>query len=55
MFQVDIRYTLNIDFRVTQDGFRPTLLSTILKKSMFLKMNKKLEFFISYIDDTIKI
>ena len=31
MFPVDIRYSLDIDCTVTQDGFRPKLLSLILK------------------------
>lgn len=53
MFQVDIRYSLNIDCKVTQDGFRPMLLSLILEKSMFLKSKKRLEFFIENIDDSI--
>lgn len=55
MFQVDIRYILDIDCRVTQDGFRPMLLSSILHKSMFLKTKKKLEFFIKDIDYAINI
>ena len=53
MFQIDIKYDLNIDCKVTQDGFRPTLLSIILENTMFLKPKKRLEFFIDNIDDNI--
>lgn len=45
MFQIDIKYDLNIDCKVTQDGFRPTLLSIILENTMFLKPKKDLNFY----------
>ena len=54
MFPVDIRYSLDIDCTVTQDGFRPKLLSLILKSSMYLKPKKSLEFFIEKIDSKLK-
>ena len=54
MFPVDIRYSLDIDCTVTQDGFRPKLLSLILKSSMYLKPKKSLEFFIENIDSKLK-
>lgn len=53
MFQVDIRYSLNIDCTVTQDGYRPKLLSAMLKDSTFLQPKKSLEFFIENIDEQI--
>lgn len=54
MFQVDIKYSLSIDCKVTQNGFTPKLLSFILKNSMFLQPKKNLEFFITDIDSQIK-
>lgn len=54
IFQVDIKYSLNIDCKVTQDGFRTKLLSYILKNSMYLKPKKNLEFFIADMDKQIK-
>ncbi len=46
-YPVDIRHSLQIDCRITQDGFRPFLLSAWLRKGGWLKHNKKLEFFIN--------
>lgn len=54
MFPVDIRYSLDIDCTVTQDGFRPKLLSFILERAMYLKPKKSLEFFIEKIDSKLK-
>ncbi|MCH1959713.1 nucleotide-binding domain-containing protein [Romboutsia hominis] len=54
MFQVDIKYSLNIDCKVTQNGFMPRLLSFILENCMYLQPKKSLEFFISDIDNQIK-
>lgn len=46
-FPVDIRYTLDIDCNVTQDGWRPFFLRKYLNDSMIpLRKNKKLDFFI---------
>lgn len=54
IFQVDIRYSLNIDCNVTQNGFRSKLLSFIIKNHMYLQPKKSLEFFIDNIDNQIK-
>lgn len=43
-FPVDIRYNLKIDCKVTQNGFRPFLLSKLLKSNMYLRLHKNLEF-----------
>lgn len=53
MFQVDIKYYLTIDCKVTQNGFTPKLLSYILNNSMYLQPKKSLEFFIVNIDEEI--
>ncbi|WP_027625592.1 nucleotide-binding domain-containing protein [Clostridium lundense] len=50
LFQEDIRYSLKIDCKVTQNGFRPTFLSLILNNNKYLGIKKKLEFFIDRID-----
>ncbi|NFT08354.1 nucleotidyltransferase [Clostridium botulinum] len=50
LFPVDIRYTLKIDCKITQDGFRPTLLRLLLKNSKYLKAKKELEFYIDKIE-----
>jgi hypothetical protein len=47
LFPVDIRYNLNMECRITQDGFRPTLLSLILKDKKYLQKKKQLEFYIN--------
>lgn len=49
VYPVDIRYSLQIDCKVTQDGWRDFYLSQFLKKKGWLSRNKKLDFFI---DDT---
>ncbi|WP_425845683.1 nucleotide-binding domain-containing protein [Agrococcus sp. TSP3-2-1] len=43
-FPIDIRASLEIDCTVTQDGFRPQLLRTLLRKSMPLRPQKQLQF-----------
>ena len=48
MFTVDIRYNLIIDCKVTQDGWRDQLLSTILRQRDLLRINKKLDFYIEH-------
>ncbi len=45
-FGVDIIYDLVTDCEVKQDGWRPNLLSKILKMEGFLKIDKSLEFMI---------
>jgi hypothetical protein len=47
---VDIRYKLVIDCKVTQDGWRDQLLSYILRTKDILRINKSLDFYISYTD-----
>jgi hypothetical protein len=48
MFDVDIQNSVQIECEVTQDGFRPTILS----KMPFLSPSKKLRFYIHEIDVT---
>jgi hypothetical protein len=50
MFTVDIRYLLQLDCKVTQDGWRDFLLSTILRGHGILRHNKNLDFFINKTD-----
>lgn len=45
-FLVDIRYSLKIDCKVKQDGFREKLLRTMIRDKTPLKPQKSLEFFI---------
>lgn len=44
LFPVDIRYRLRIDCNVTQNGFRPRLLSEILREHKWLRRKKQLDF-----------
>ncbi|MDR1008087.1 MAG: hypothetical protein LBL65_05945 [Campylobacteraceae bacterium] len=44
---IDIKYSVKIDCRVTQNGFRDFLLSIFLREGGFLQHNKSLEFFIA--------
>lgn len=45
-YPVDIKYNLEIDCRVTQNGYRPMKLRDMLAKHFPLKADKRLEFFI---------
>lgn len=47
LYPVDIRYSLSLDCRVTQDGWRPRKLSEILRTHSFLRREKNLDFYIS--------
>ena len=47
LFPVDIRYTLRLDCKVTQDGWRDFLLSSLLRDKGILRRNKSLDFYIS--------
>lgn len=47
---VDIRYECILECRVTQDGWRDQLLSYILNNNEVLRINKRLDFYISYTD-----
>lgn len=46
MFLVDIRYNIQLDCNITQDGFRPSKLRTFLSNKWKLKNNKQLDFYI---------
>lgn len=46
-YDMDLRYTLEIDCTVTQDGFRPASLRDMLVRHIWLRPNKKLEFKVS--------
>lgn len=50
LFPVDIRYSLQLDCTVTQDGFRPQLLSIILREHKWLKQRRQLDFHIVHTD-----
>jgi len=47
LFSVDIRYSLNLECIVSQDGFRDTYLSSMIRERKLLKPNKKLDFYIA--------
>lgn len=53
-FTVDIKYNISIDYKITQDGFRPMLLKKLLRDKMFLAIKKHLEFYIDSMDSEIK-
>jgi hypothetical protein len=44
---VDIQYSIKIDCKVTQNGFRDFLLSVFLRDGGYLAHNKSLEFFVA--------
>lgn len=46
VFPVDIRYSLLLECKVTQDGFRDDYLNNIIRRRQVLRVNKKLDFFI---------
>lgn len=46
-FPVDVRYNLEIDCEVTQDGFRMMFLATMLSRLVPLKPKKQLRFFVT--------
>ena len=50
LFPVDIRYSLQIDCKVSQDGWRDFYLLKWLKEQGILRRNKKLDFFIDKTD-----
>lgn len=47
MCNVDVRYILNIDCKVSQDGFRTELLRKILENGFPLRTSKDLRFFVT--------
>lgn len=50
IFPVDIRYSLEIDCKVSQNGFRDFFLRKALYEHQILRHNKSLKFFIDYTD-----
>lgn len=50
MYSVDIRYSLNLDCEISQDGFRTDFLNKILAKKFPLRVSKKLRFFVTSCD-----
>lgn len=50
MFPVRISNKLKIDCEITQNGFRSGLISEFIKKSFKIKQNRKLKFFIDYLN-----
>lgn len=50
MFPVRISNKLKIDCEITQNGFRSGLISEFIKKNFKIKQNRKLKFFIDYIN-----
>jgi|TARA_B100000965_G_scaffold246103_1_gene206566 hypothetical protein len=46
-FPVDVRYDMQIDCEVIQNGFRPTLLLDLLERRGILRRKKRLRFFIT--------
>ena len=49
-YPTDLRYELNLECRVTQDGFRPASLRDMIRKHILLRPNKELEFYITNAD-----
>ena len=50
LYKVDIRYNLEIDCKVKQDGFREKLLREMLREKIPLLTSRRLEFYIKTID-----
>lgn len=49
-FPVDVRYTLTIDCTVTQNGFRPDTLRSMLARQVWLRPQKQLDFTVAECD-----
>tara|TARA_R110001606_G_scaffold399222_1_gene582289 strand:- start:10926 stop:12206 length:1281 start_codon:yes stop_codon:yes gene_type:complete len=49
-YPIDIRFNVKLECEVSQNGFREALLRTMLAKKLQLQSNKKLKFYISYIN-----
>lgn len=47
MFPINIRFNLELDCKITQDGWRPQLLRDFLKNKIKLKDKKSLDFYIA--------
>lgn len=52
MMPMNLKYDVVLECKVTQDGWRTQLLSTILRDKQLLKKNKKLDFYIAYTNAT---
>ncbi|MBR0341784.1 MAG: nucleotidyltransferase domain-containing protein [Oscillospiraceae bacterium] len=48
MFPIDIKYSLHLECKVTQDGWRPAFLREMLRRHQWLSHNKSLDFFIEH-------
>lgn len=46
-YNIDVRYNLTIDCKVSQEGFRTELLKKMISNNFPLKFNKKLRFYLS--------
>lgn len=49
-YPVDLQYELQLECKVTQNGFRPASLREMIRKHTFLKPHKNLEFYITSTD-----
>lgn len=45
---INLKYSVEVECKVTQDGWKTQLLSTLLRNKQPLRKNKKLDFYISY-------
>jgi hypothetical protein len=50
LYPVDIRYAMRLECEISQNGFRESLLRTMLAKKMKLSASKKLKFYVDSID-----
>jgi hypothetical protein len=50
LLPVDVKYEIMLDCKVTQNGWRDQFLSHILENNEMLRINKKLDFYITYTD-----
>lgn len=49
-YPINLQYELNLECKVTQNGFRPASLRDMIRKHILLRPNKELEFYIVNID-----
>ncbi|MBT2473602.1 hypothetical protein J7E68_03175 [Microbacterium sp. ISL-103] len=52
-YPVDVRYTLSIDCKVTQDGFQPRWLRRMMSDRMPLRVKKTLDFVVNKVDTDV--
>jgi len=50
LYPIDIRYAMRLECEISQNGFRESLLRTMLEKKMKLSASKKLKFYVDSID-----